>query len=59
MGAIVDRSEEHLGVTDVGIIQLRRRPLKEATNLLEVRRTVCPVPWGGLPGSRRGFAAPR
>jgi len=33
MGSIVDRSEEHLGVTDVGIIQMRRRLLQEAIDL--------------------------
>lgn len=33
MGPIVDRSEEHLGVTDVGIIHLRRRLLRAAVDL--------------------------
>jgi phenylpropionate dioxygenase-like ring-hydroxylating dioxygenase large terminal subunit len=33
MGPICDRSEEHLGVTDVGIIQMRRRLLEDAANL--------------------------
>ncbi|MEA2639054.1 MAG: phthalate 4,5-dioxygenase [Chloroflexota bacterium] len=33
MGPICDRSQEHLGVSDVGIIQMRRRILQEVTNL--------------------------
>src|SRR5439155_18309380 len=33
MGLICDRSEEHLGVTDVGIIQMRRRLLQQASDL--------------------------
>jgi len=35
MGPICDRTEEHLGVTDVGIIQMRRRLMKEARDLQE------------------------
>ena len=35
MGAIVDRSEEHLGVTDTAIIRMRRLLLKGARDLLE------------------------
>ena len=35
MGRVVDRSREHLGVTDIGIIAMRRRLLKEATDLQE------------------------
>src|SRR5487761_1204663 len=35
MGLIVDRNREHLGVTDIGIIAMRRRMLKEATDLQE------------------------
>jgi len=33
MGLIVNRSEEHLGVTDIGIIQMRRRLLEQANDL--------------------------
>jgi len=35
MGTIVDRSRERLGVTDIGIIAMRRRLFKEAADLLE------------------------
>ncbi len=35
MGPIVDRSRERLGVTDVGIIQMRQRLLREAAALQE------------------------
>ena len=35
MGTIVNRSEEHLGVTDVGIIQMRKRLLAAASELEE------------------------
>jgi hypothetical protein len=35
MGAIYDRSQEHLGASDTGIIQVRRRWLKAATELRE------------------------
>jgi phthalate 4,5-dioxygenase oxygenase subunit len=35
MGAIQDRTIEHLGTSDVGIIAMRRRLLKLATELLE------------------------
>jgi phthalate 4,5-dioxygenase len=33
MGPICDRSDEHLGVSDIGIIQMRRRLLADAENL--------------------------
>ena len=33
MGPICERWDEHLGVSDMGIIQMRRRLLKEATDL--------------------------
>ena len=33
MGAIVDRTKEHLGITDVGIIQARRLLLDEVKQL--------------------------
>lgn len=33
MGPIVDRNQEHLGVSDLGIIQMRRRLLKDAADL--------------------------
>ena len=35
MGTIVDRTRERLGVTDIGIIAMRRRLFKEAVELLE------------------------
>ena len=35
MGPIVNRTKEHLGVTDIGIIQARRLMLQEAIDLLE------------------------
>jgi phthalate 4,5-dioxygenase oxygenase subunit len=35
MGTIVDRTREHLGVTDIGIIAMRRRLLREANELQE------------------------
>ena len=35
MGAVVDRSEEHLGVTDTAIIRMRRLLLKGMRDLLE------------------------
>jgi phthalate 4,5-dioxygenase oxygenase subunit len=35
MGTVVDRSRERLGVTDIGIIAMRRRLLKESSELLE------------------------
>ena len=35
MGVIVDRGMEHLGTTDIGIIAMRQRLLKDATNLRE------------------------
>jgi hypothetical protein len=35
MGPIYDRSKEHLGSSDTGIIQVRRRWLKAATALRE------------------------
>jgi phthalate 4,5-dioxygenase len=35
MGTIVDRSRERLGVTDIGIIAMRRRLFKESAELLE------------------------
>jgi hypothetical protein len=35
MGTIVDRSRERLGVTDIGIIAMRRRLFKESADLLE------------------------
>jgi phenylpropionate dioxygenase-like ring-hydroxylating dioxygenase large terminal subunit len=37
MGPITDRSEEHLGVTDVGIIEMRRMLLNSAKDLCEGR----------------------
>ncbi|HTE86009.1 MAG TPA: aromatic ring-hydroxylating dioxygenase subunit alpha, partial [Dehalococcoidia bacterium] len=35
MGTIADRSRERLGVTDIGIIAMRRRLFKESTDVLE------------------------
>ncbi len=35
MGPVVDRTREHLGMSDIGIIQMRRRLLKEASQLQE------------------------
>ncbi len=35
MGPIANRTKEHLGVTDIGIIQARRLMLQEAIDLLE------------------------
>jgi phenylpropionate dioxygenase-like ring-hydroxylating dioxygenase large terminal subunit len=35
MGTVVDRSREHLGVTDIGIIAMRRRLMREANELQE------------------------
>ena len=35
MRAIADRTKEHLGITDIGIIQARRLMLQEAIDLLE------------------------
>lgn len=35
MGPIVDRTREHLDVTDIGIIQMRRRLMREGTALQE------------------------
>ena len=35
MGPVVDRTKEHLGVTDIGIIAMRQRLLKEETALQE------------------------
>jgi phthalate 4,5-dioxygenase len=35
MGPVVDRSEEHLGVTDVGIIEMRRLLLQSVRDLME------------------------
>jgi phthalate 4,5-dioxygenase len=35
MGPIYDRSREHLGTSDLGIIRVRQRLLREATNLKE------------------------
>ena len=35
MGLVVDRAREHLGVTDIGIIAMRRRLAQDATNLQE------------------------
>ena len=33
MGIIVDRSQEHLGTTDIGIIAMRRRLRKDAIHV--------------------------
>jgi hypothetical protein len=35
MGAVTDRTQEHLGVTDIGIIEMRRLLLNSAKNLCE------------------------
>ena len=35
MGAVTDRTQEHLGVTDVGIIEMRRVLLNAAKDLCE------------------------
>ena len=35
MGAIVDRTEEHLGTTDAAIIRMRRRLIQGARDLQE------------------------
>jgi phthalate 4,5-dioxygenase oxygenase subunit len=35
MGTISDRTHEHLGITDIGIIRMRQMLLREARNLRE------------------------